>query len=119
MAKNGRVEALDRTLNGVMAELRILRDRHRRAHGLFDRLGAAEPAAGAAGQVTPLLAQAPGSLLGHGHRDFHALPPFNDARRQELVGRVDNPLRQAETEREILEVGRRSHHDHVWLPVIR
>ncbi len=133
-----RLVAPDRTVRGAGAVLKghgLLHLRHgalqrivgyaqavANGAGRVDRLlqafGAAQPAAGAAGEVAPLFLQARETARGHRHGQLESAfaPDLPD--REQIVRSVDDALGQAEAQGEILELRGRRHHDHVGSPIV-
>ncbi|OWK19489.1 hypothetical protein AJ88_42275 [Mesorhizobium amorphae CCBAU 01583] len=82
----------------------------RRAHGLFDRLDAAQPAADRAGKPAPPRLEACIGLVLQPDLDVDAGAKIFDLDRLDLVRSGNDALGQREAECEIIEIGRARHH---------
>ena len=96
----------------------VTRERRHRAHRLFQRLGAAQSAAGAPRQVAPPVLQLLEAFVAERDRDLETQRMRLRRDVVDLRGALDDAFGQAETEREILEVRRRHHHHDVREAVV-
>jgi hypothetical protein len=78
---------------------------------LRQAFGAAQAAAGAAGQTAPMQLERLGTLGGELHAHFNALRLFDDFEIEDFAGAADDALAEAEAEREIFKfAGGGQHH---------